>query len=197
MGKFEKFLKENDNKLNRIIEILKTLDDDEINQFCEYMFYELFGTDYDDIQEFSNFADCTFEDAEEYVNMAGPDFYDDILHALEEEEEEEEFYEAMSRMARIKRGKQMKRMAKKLANKRKLKMNKKADTETIKNRAKKSVINDLKKKFAKGKDWNSLSVGQKEKIENKISKLKNKVNVMSKKAVKTVRKAEMERLSKK
>lgn len=104
-------------------------------------------------------------------------------------------FESLSRSERLKRGRTMKRIAGKLAAKRKLAMKKRSTPEKIQNKSRKMAINALKKKFARGKNFNELPDAQKQAIEKKIEKKKGLIDRLSKKMKKVVRSKESERLS--
>lgn len=105
--------------------------------------------------------------------------------------------EAMSRAARIKRGKIMKRMAPKLQKAKERASKKKASSEVIDKRAVKQAKDVLIKKWLKGKDKGDVAFAERERIEAKLKKSGNAINRIKKKFVKVIRKQEAEKLTNK
>ena len=111
--------------------------------------------------------------------------------------ESTEVEEAMSRAARIKRGKIMKRMAPKLQKAKERASKKKASSEVIDKRAVKQAKDVLIKKWLKGKDKGDVAFAERERIEAKLKKSGNAINRIKKKFVKIIRKQEAEKLTNK
>tara|TARA_R110000737_G_scaffold40020_1_gene60302 strand:+ start:5644 stop:6822 length:1179 start_codon:yes stop_codon:yes gene_type:complete len=109
----------------------------------------------------------------------------------------EDIEEAMSRAARIKRGKIMKRMAPKLQKAKERASKKKASSEVIDKRAVKQAKDVLIKKWLKGKDKGDVAFAERERIEAKLKKSGNAINRIKKKFVKVIRKQEAEKLTNK
>jgi nicotinic acid mononucleotide adenylyltransferase len=110
--------------------------------------------------------------------------------------EETELDEVLDRQQRRQRAIVMKKHAKKIARARARSMKKKASKEKLTGRAEKQVKQALKDKFAKGKNYNDLSVSQKQAIEKKIKKISAaKIKNMVKKKLPDVKKAEKARMS--
>jgi len=110
--------------------------------------------------------------------------------------EETTLDEVLDRQQRRQRAIVMKKHAKKIARARARSMKKKASKEKLVGRAEKKVKQALKDKFAKGKNYNDLSVSQKQAIEKKIKKISAaKIKNMVKKKLPDVKKAEKARMS--
>ena len=109
----------------------------------------------------------------------------------------EDIEEAMSRAARIKRGKIMKRMAPKLQKAKERASKKKASSEVIDKRAVKQAKDVLIKKWLKGKDKGDVAFAERERIEAKLKKSGNAINRIKKKFVKVIRKQEAGKFKKK
>ena len=111
--------------------------------------------------------------------------------------ESTEVEEAMSRAARIKRGKVMKRLAPKIKRAKEKAAKKKASPEVIDKRAVKQAKEVLIKKWLKGKDKGDVAFAERERIEAKLKKSGNAINRIKKKFVKVIRKQEAEKLTNK
>lgn len=108
MGKFKKFILENEDKLSQIRDILTGMYAEEIDDFGAYLLDAFFDDLPDDEYEY----EITLEDVMEMIKELGIDFYDEILHELseigedeyeeEDDEEDEEMDEAVSRLLRTK-----------------------------------------------------------------------------------------------
>jgi hypothetical protein len=85
--KFSKFLQENEDLLAKINAILDELDEDEMEDFGEALYYEFFDdedTDEDDYDFFDR------SDVDEMIKELGAGSYEDILDMLEEIEDEDD-----------------------------------------------------------------------------------------------------------
>tara|TARA_B110000444_G_scaffold97089_1_gene92135 strand:+ start:21120 stop:21476 length:357 start_codon:yes stop_codon:yes gene_type:complete len=104
--------------------------------------------------------------------------------------------EALTPQQRIARSRAMKRMMPKIMMKRKLAMRKKASPEQLKKRAIKQATDVIRKKIAKGTDYNSMSMAAKGQLDKKVEKKKAVIKKIAKKLIPKIKKAEAERLAK-
>jgi len=107
---------------------------------------------------------------------------------------EENLDEALSRAARRKRGLLMKRLAKRIAMRRKIMMRKKADIGRLKMRAHKKALLKVKHIVAGKRDYNTLSIDQKMKIDDKAKTKKGLIDRLAKRLLPQVKQAEKERM---
>ena len=82
MGDFKKFLKENEDTLQQIYDILGDLSDEELNEFGEVLYNEFLDSD----EEFDEEDFYDIDDVKDMVKELSPESYDDILDLLEVEE---------------------------------------------------------------------------------------------------------------
>ena len=99
MGTFKKFLNEDDELLNQILDMLLELSEDEIDDFGYFLYTEFFEDDPTDDEEDEPFD---LNDVIEMIKVLGPDMYEYIIDMLEEDEIEDEIEEAVSRMMKSK-----------------------------------------------------------------------------------------------
>jgi len=83
MGAFKKFLKENEDVLQQIFDMLDELSDEEIDEFGYFLYSEFFDnvppeTSEDEEQE----EEFDAEDVKEMIDALGPDMYEAILDLL-------------------------------------------------------------------------------------------------------------------
>jgi hypothetical protein len=110
--------------------------------------------------------------------------------------EEESLDEALSRAARRKRSLLMKRLSKRIAMRRKIAMRKKADIGRLKQRAHKKALLKVKHIVAGKRDYNTLSIDQKMKVDDKAKSKKGLIDRLAKRLLPQVKKAEKERMQK-
>lgn len=94
----------------------------------------------------------------------------------------------MSQAERRKRGQSMRRNRAKIAAARRRSKKRRATPEKLKQRARRSAINKVKKKLAGGKSYSSLSSGQKRAIDKRAQKKKSQIDRLAKKELRTARK---------
>lgn len=94
MQNFKEYLNENKAQLEKIHSILDELDENEANEFGEFLYYEFLEDDLeeDDLDFFDN------DDIRMMIDELGESFYSDILQFLELDGEDEEMEEAVSRI---------------------------------------------------------------------------------------------------
>jgi hypothetical protein len=95
--------------------------------------------------------------------------------------------EALNMQTRRKRGMDMRKNKNNLAISRKRAMNRVANPERIKKRAKKQAMRDIYKKLTKGVSRDKLTPAKKAELEKRVAKMKPRVNRMAKKLMPTVR----------
>jgi len=118
-------------------------------------------------------------------------------YILEESNEDVvEVEEAMSRAARIKRGKIMKRLQPKIKRAKEKAAKKKASPDVIDKRAVKQAKEVLIKKWLKGKSKGDVPFAERERIEAKLKKSKKAIDRIKKKFIKTIRKQEADKFKK-
>lgn len=112
MGKFKKYLNENEEKISEIYSALEELDENELDEFGYLLYSEFFDTD-EELEEYAFDVD----DIREMVAVLGPELYDDILEFLAVEFEvntdlatmDSEMQEAVSRRMKVNRMNRKKR----------------------------------------------------------------------------------------
>ena len=114
----------------------------------------------------------------------------------ESNEDVVEVEEAMSRAARIKRGKIMKRLQPKIKRAKEKAAKKKASPDVIDKRAVKQAKEVLIKKWLKGKSKGDVPFAERERIEAKLKKSKKAIDRIKKKFIKTIRKQEADKSKK-
>lgn len=117
--------------------------------------------------------------------------FDAVVSGLNEQVE----YEALDRQQRRQRSILMKKLAPKIARKKKIAMKKKAGTDKLQQRAQKQALNVVKKMVAGKKDYNTLSIDQKVKVDDKAKKKGALVQRIAKKLLPKVKAAEKERFA--
>jgi hypothetical protein len=95
--------------------------------------------------------------------------------------------EALNMQTRRKRGMDMRKNKNKLAMSRKRAMNRVANPERIKKRAKKQAMRDIYKKLSKGVSKSKMNPAKKAELEKRVARMKPRVNRMAKKLMPTVR----------
>ena len=103
--------------------------------------------------------------------------------------EEENTDEALSLAARRKRSRDMRKNKNKLKVARSRAMKRVANPERIKKRARKQAISMIYKKLTKGMSRSDLTAAKKAELEKRISKMKPRVNRLTRKILPQVRKA--------
>lgn len=94
----------------------------------------------------------------------------DLNPTIEEEmvleaEKKKKGFKGLNFQQRLKRGLQMKRKEKRMAVRRTRSLSRSAPLSTLMKRARISAISSMKKRFAGGRDYNTLSVGEKQRID--------------------------------
>lgn len=104
------------------------------------------------------------------------------------EDTTDEMNEVLSKAARLAKGRAMKRAAPKIARARALAAKKTASPEKIKGRAKQQAIKKIKAKFAKGKNYATMSPAEKEMVDKKVAKVsKSKIDQIARKLIPKVK----------
>ena len=101
--------------------------------------------------------------------------------------------EALDFSQRRARGRVMKKNKAKIAMGRRRAAKKTASVEVLKKRARKGAVNDLFKKFSKGKSRGEMPAARRAEIEKRISKMSSKVAVMTRKKLPQIRSLEKQR----
>ena len=140
------------------------------------------------------------DDYDSFEDMMGgecEDLFDFIASAIEEEGDEMLDEAAVLSIAqRRKRAMTMRRFKGRLAAARNRAKRRKASPEKLKQRARKKARNLLKKRFTQGKDYSTMSAGEKSVIDKKVSRISPAViNRMAQRQLPAVRQAEVKRLS--
>jgi hypothetical protein len=124
---------------------------------------------------------------------------DETGEELKDEEEnkvnEEALMEVLSRMERIRAKQRLRRTKAKRERAEKIALRKYSTTQVVNKRARRLAVKALKKRFTKGRDLNKLSVAEKERLEQRIQRLKPIINRIALKMIPRVRKLEKQRLS--
>lgn len=110
---------------------------------------------------------------------------DDVDSIIEDLDNEEALEEKLSLLARKKRSNLMKKLSKKLQKKKEQKLKKGPTKADIQSKARKDAIKIIKNKLTRGKT--DLSPKEKERIEDRLSKLGNTITKIAKKQIKNVR----------
>jgi nicotinamide mononucleotide adenylyltransferase len=158
-------------------------------------------------EEIKGIDDLSDDDLED---MAGAiDTEDDVMDAYDDEElaivddetgehiedlKEEVINEVLSRIERIKAKTRFARTKSKRERRTRIALKTRSTSATLTNRARKLAIKLMKSRIAK-KPLNTLSIGEKERLERIIARRKNVVNRLAMKLVSRVRKIENDRLS--
>lgn len=101
--------------------------------------------------------------------------------------------EALNMQQRMAKSRQMKKLAPKIKMGRKRAMNRTANLDVLKKRAKKSARNFFLKKITKDIPKDELSMARRQSIEKRLDKMKPKIDKMAVKLLPKVRKTEMDR----
>jgi len=125
------------------------------------------------------------------LQAASREVFDAVVDGLNESVK----HEALDRQQRRQRSILMKKLAPKIARKKKIAMKKKAGTDKLKQRAQKQALDVVKKMVAGKKDYSTLSIDQKVKVDDKVKKKSALVNRIAKKLIPKVKAAEKERFA--
>lgn len=136
---------------------------------------------------------------EELDDMVEELSWEDIADLYDEDEyyidnDEEELEEAISATSRLRRGQKMRSRRTQIALARKMKLRRTSNMATLKKRARLAARRAVMKRFLRGRDKGSLSVGEKNRIENQIRNMGPLVNALSAKMLPKVRSLEQKRL---
>ena len=108
--------------------------------------------------------------------------------------EGEQLDEVLTRQQRRKRGLLMKRMKHKIKRGQEKAKHRTATMDTLKKRARKQAISNLKQRFSKNRRFAELSAGEKEVIEKRIAKIsKKRIEMMARKLLPSVKQKERDR----
>jgi len=119
---------------------------------------------------------------------------DDCEHCGGKMKEALEFYEALNMQQRRAIARRMKRLAPRIARAKRIQMRKKATIDKLQKRAYRQARLALKKKFAGGKDYKTLSVAARMRVDDRVKKIPaQRLSAMSRKLLPSVRKRENER----
>lgn len=143
-------------------------------------------------------ADTESISDEELDQMVEELSWEDIADLYDEDEyyiEDEELDEAISSTSRLRRGQKMRSRRMQIALARKMKLRRTSNMTTLKKRARLAARRSVMKKFLRGRDKGSLSVGEKNRIENQIRNMGPLVNALSAKMLPKVRSLEQKRLA--
>lgn len=89
MGKFKKYLQENDDLLHMINDMLEELSEEEIHGFGEFMFHEYFeGSEETERNEFDD--EFQIEDVKLMVQELGEEHYESIIYFLQPDDFEDD-----------------------------------------------------------------------------------------------------------
>lgn len=127
---FKQFIAESEEQLKRIHDIVDEMDEDEISEFGEALYYEFFD---DDETEEDNYEIFNIEDVKLMVSELGENFYDDIIDLLSEIEDDLE-----EGVSRIMKQKNMNRKKRKFMSLSKAKLRQQTASRKKKNRTTKS-----------------------------------------------------------
>lgn len=108
---------------------------------------------------------------------------------------EESLDEAVSRQERIKRGQRMKRKKRFLSMKKDIAARRMPDQDKLMKRARKAAIKKVKQRLSK-KDSGDMSVGEKNRVEDRVKKMSSVVDRMARKLLPTMKKTAREKLAK-
>ena len=113
----------------------------------------------------------------------------------DEEVNEEVLKEVLSRVQRIRAKMRLRRTKAKRERARKIALKKFSPMKTVQKRARRLAVKALKQRFTRGRDMKKLSVAEKERLEQRIQRMKPILNRIAVKMVPRVRKLEKQRLS--
>lgn len=151
----------------------------------------------DYLTEEQEIGDLTEEELDEMVEELS---WEDIADLYDEDElvdDEEDLSEAISATSRLRRGMKMKSRKTQISLARKMKLRRVSNLDTLKKRARLAARRSIMKRFLKGRSKGSLSVAEKNRIENQIKNMGPLVNALSAKMLPKVRSLEQKRLSSK
>ena len=107
----------------------------------------------------------------------------------------EELEEALTRQQRVARSRMFKRIKHKIKKGRERSARKRATLDTLKKRAHKGARNLIKKKLTKGMDYKTMSYGQRQAIDKRLSKISpSRIKAISKRLIPTIKKRETDRI---
>lgn len=155
-------------------------------------YYDHNDREYDQIVNDSDYIDClpyddqTLSDAVEFAEKCkttaeGPD----------------QLVEALTMIQRLRRAMRMRSHAAKIANRRQIALKRRANMETIVQRARKLAMRMLKAKYGNGKSYNDMTYADRARVEKIISDRVPELNALSRKMVPVVRRIEQLRFAKK
>lgn len=108
---------------------------------------------------------------------------------------DEDLDEALTRQQRMKRSRLMKRIKSKIKRGRERSARRRAPLDVLKKRSQKAARNVLKKRITKGKDYGSMSYGQRQAIDDRINKIpKTRISQIAKRLLPSIKKKEIERM---
>lgn len=134
---------------------------------------------------------------EEMDRMVEELVWEDIEDLYDEEDfdDTETIEEAISSTSRFRRGMKMRSRKTQMALSRKMKLRRTSNIGTLKKRARLAARRAIMKRMLRGRNKSSLSVGEKNRIENQIRNMGTIVNALSMKMMPKVRSLEQKRLS--
>lgn len=95
------FIKESEENLEKIMNIIQDMDEEELDEFGAALYYEFFDDEESEEDDYDSFG---LEDVESMIKELGSNFYEDVLDLLDEVEDDEELDES-SKMSDIKQDK--------------------------------------------------------------------------------------------
>lgn len=183
--------------------IVKDLDeevekeDDEDEDSCEHCKCKECECDKFSDEEVDKIADSATDD--DYA-----DVYGDHEFAVVDEDgkiinesiiDDEVINEVLSREARIRKGAIFALNQSKIERKRMIALHKYSSGRVLSKRARRMAVSLIKKRLASGKDYSKLSVGEKERIDSRVLRMKNTIARVALKLTSKIRKIEKERMS--
>lgn len=127
------FIKESEENLEKIMNIVQDMDEEELDEFGAALYYEFFDDEESEEDDYDSFS---LEDVESMIKELGSNFYEDILDLLSEiDDEEEDLEEGVSR---IMKQKNMNRKKRKFMSLSKAKLRQQAASRKKKNRSTKA-----------------------------------------------------------
>lgn len=134
---------------------------------------------------------------DEYINEVYDDDEFELVdeetgEVLEEDDDLSELNEVMSRAERMKARVRMRRTKSKRQRGAKIAMKRRSNTQTLGKRARRMAVKTLKKRFTK-KPLNSLSVGEKERLEKRVQAMKPAVTKLATRMIPKMRQIEKKR----
>lgn len=146
---------------------------------------------------------CSDEEVDKIVDSASDedfaDVYGDHEFAVVDDEgkvvNECVLNEVLSREGRIRKGAIFALNQAKLERKRIVALHKFSSGRVLSKRARRMAVSLIKKRLAQGRDYSKLSVGEKERIDSRIQRMKNTIARVALKLTSKIRKIEKERMS--